>query len=87
MSAYGPRERLVDGHIVYRKDLVVINRNQKKLEGFLFFCPQIPSQETVLYLHGNGGSKLEAMPLVELITKFGMNLAAFDLPGCGNSDP
>lgn len=31
MSAYGPRERIVDGHVVYRKDLVVVNRNQKKL--------------------------------------------------------
>lgn len=64
MSAYGPRERVIDGRVVIRKDLTVLNRNQKKLEGFLFFCPQIEAHETVLYLHGNGGSKLEAMPLV-----------------------
>jgi pimeloyl-ACP methyl ester carboxylesterase len=24
---------------------------------------------------------------VDLIPEFGINLAAFDLPGCGNSDP
>lgn len=27
------------------------------------------------------------MPLVDLIPQFGFNLAAFDLLGCGNSDP
>ena len=27
------------------------------------------------------------MPLVQFIPKFKINIAAFDLPGCGSSDP
>lgn len=42
--------------------------------------------ETLLYLHGNGGCKLEALPLVEMVVEFGFNLTAFDMLGCGNSD-
>jgi pimeloyl-ACP methyl ester carboxylesterase len=86
LAALGPRERRVGELTVVRVDVSVLNRNGKKLEGFLFHCPQAEAAETILYLHGNGGSKLEALPLAELIPQFGCNLAAFDLLGCGNSD-
>ena len=63
-----------------------MNRNSKKLSGFIFYSPGLTCTETVLYLHGNGGTKIEAMPLVQFIPKFKINIAAFDLPGCGSSD-
>jgi pimeloyl-ACP methyl ester carboxylesterase len=44
------------------------------------------SSETIVYLHGNGGSKLEALPLIQYIPKYGIAIAAFDLLGCGSSD-
>jgi len=36
---------------------------------------------TVLYLHGNGGHKIEALQLVNQ----NINLAAFDFGACGKS--
>lgn len=36
---------------------------------------------TVLYLHGNGGHKMEALQLVNQ----NINLAAFDFGACGKS--
>ncbi len=63
LAALGPRERRVGELTVVRLDISVLNRNGKKLEGFLFHCPQAEAAETILYLHGNGGSKLEALPL------------------------
>lgn len=58
LTALGPRERQVGDLNVIRVDLSVLNRNGKRLEGFLFHCPQVDANETILYLHGNGGSKL-----------------------------
>jgi pimeloyl-ACP methyl ester carboxylesterase len=37
-------------------------------------------------MHGNGGSKIEALPLVPLIPKFKLNIVSFDFLGCGSSD-
>jgi pimeloyl-ACP methyl ester carboxylesterase len=54
--------------------------------GYYFFGPELKASETILYLHGNGGSKYEALPLVDLIPKFNVNIVAFDFLGCGSSD-
>lgn len=54
----GPTERDINGLTILRKDLLVSNRNNKIISGFLFYCPQQPAEHTILYLHGNGGSKL-----------------------------
>lgn len=58
VTALGPKEKQVGAHTVLRKDLTVLNRNGKKIEGFLFHSPDVEATETILYLHGNGGSKL-----------------------------
>lgn len=39
---------------------------------------------TVLYLHGNGGNKLEVLSLLK--HSFDVNFCAFDFSGCGQSD-
>jgi len=54
----GPSERIVNGSKVLRVDLEVLNRNNKKISGFLFYCPEVEAEDTVLYMHGNGGSKI-----------------------------
>jgi len=43
-------------------------------------------KQSVLYLHGNGGSKIEAKNLLCLVAEKDMALIAFDYIGCGNSD-
>lgn len=86
-NSYGPKERMRDNCLINRIDVTAVNRNNKNMVGFIFYSPDFEAQETVLYVHGNGGSKLESLPLVDLIPKFKMNIAAFDLLGCGNSDP
>jgi pimeloyl-ACP methyl ester carboxylesterase len=58
LMALGPRERHIGDRCVIRVDFSVPNRNGKRLEGFLFHCPEVEAAETILYLHGNGGSKL-----------------------------
>lgn len=87
MTAYGPPSRIIKDREVIRTDFSITNRNGKQLQGFIFSIPQTDPIHTVLYLHGNGGSKLEALPLVDLIPEFNINLVAFDMLGCGNSDP
>jgi pimeloyl-ACP methyl ester carboxylesterase len=68
--------------------LSILNRNGQQLQGFLFAQTDAPPPAyTILYLHGNGGSKVEALPIVDLIGEFSINLVAFDMLGCGNSDP
>lgn len=59
----GPKERTIDGQKILRKDINILNRNDKNLSGFIF-TGTVKANHTVLYLHGNGGSKLEALPLV-----------------------
>jgi pimeloyl-ACP methyl ester carboxylesterase len=83
----GPGERVINNCKIIRIDLSVLNRNNKKISGFLFYCPTINAEDTILYLHGNGGSKIEALPLVPLIPKFKLNVISFDFLGCGSSDP
>lgn len=81
----GPSERIINGVKIVRIDMQVLNRNNKKISGFLFYCPEIESEDTLLFLHGNGGSKIEALSLVGLIPKYRINVVAFDFLGCGSS--
>jgi pimeloyl-ACP methyl ester carboxylesterase len=40
----------------------------------------------ILYFHGNGGSKLEALGFAPLVLEQQISVIAFDFVGCGNSD-
>ena len=48
----------------------------------IIFIRDVQKLPTLLYLHGNGGHKMEGLPLVEE----NHNLVAFDFAGCGRSD-
>lgn len=41
---------------------------------------------TVLYLHGNGGNKLELLNIVKHACEANINFCAFDFSGCGKSE-
>lgn len=82
----GPVERTISGVKVIRKDLNVSNRNNKNISAYLFHSPEFEAEHTIIYLHGNGGSKLEALALTPLIPKFKINVVGFDFLGCGCSD-
>lgn len=41
MAALGPKEKLVKDKSILREDLTVINRNGKKIEGYLFYSPDV----------------------------------------------
>lgn len=62
------------------------NRNNKNISAYLFHAPELEAEHTIIYLHGNGGSKLEALALTPLIPKFKINVVGFDFLGCGCSD-
>jgi hypothetical protein len=38
-----------------------------------------------MYLHGNGGSKLELLPIIRADTQKATNFCSFDFSGCGKS--
>ena len=44
------------------------------------------ADDTILYLHGNGGTKLESLGFVPLICEKQVNVISFDFVGCGNSE-
>ena len=85
LSVLGPKEQTIDGKLVKRIDLTIPNDQGVNISAMLFYSPEIPNPDLVLYLHGNGGSKTEALDLVKCVTKFGFGVAAFDFVGCGNS--
>lgn len=39
-----------------------------------------------MYLHGNGGSKLELLPIIRADDTKSTNFCAFDFSGCGKSE-
>ena len=45
-----------------------------------------PTYPTVLYLHGNGGNKMEVLHLVKTAEEYPVNFCAFDFSGCGKSE-
>ena len=40
----------------------------------------------VIYLHGNGGNKIEGLDYSQEFLLHGINFCCFDFAGCGNSD-
>jgi pimeloyl-ACP methyl ester carboxylesterase len=50
----------------------------------VLFPRDMQTLPTVLYLHGNGGGKLEVLSLVR--QGFDLNFCAFDFSGCGSSE-
>lgn len=53
-----PREELIHGRIIERIDFMVCNDEGKQISCLILKDKHLSSQETVLYFHGNGGSKV-----------------------------
>jgi hypothetical protein len=60
--------------------------NNKKLSGFLSYSPDITQPDLIVYMHGNGGCKTDAIDLIKCVSRSDIAVAAFDFAGCGNSD-
>jgi hypothetical protein len=44
LHSYGPKERVIEDTKIIRKDVVAINRNNKKMSGFIFYSPDFEAQ-------------------------------------------
>lgn len=40
-ASLGPKEKIIKDKCIIREDLTVINRNGKKMEGFIFHSPSV----------------------------------------------
>ena len=87
----GPtEEEMYPGMTVVRTDFVL-----KSSKGHTMHCSHFEPAESerkwdempcVIYLHGNGSSRMEALPLVDHCLEARMTLVCFDFAGCGKSE-
>lgn len=87
ISAYCPKVQLVEGKRLERIDFSFKNEDGKLISGIILKEEHINPEHTILYLHGNGGSKLECLGFAPIICLNRIAVVGFDFVGCGNSDP
>jgi pimeloyl-ACP methyl ester carboxylesterase len=87
MNAVCPREQLIDGRLIERIDFSVPRDDGSNISAVILKEKHRPVKEALLYLHGNGGSKIEILGVLPLIGEHGVAVISFDFVGCGNSDP
>jgi pimeloyl-ACP methyl ester carboxylesterase len=85
-SCLGPSSQLLQNCPITQLPLSVTSTRNSLLSGFLSFSPDHSHPDLIIYLHGSGGSKLDAMSLIQCIPKYNVAIAAFDFAGCGNSE-
>jgi hypothetical protein len=81
-----PKEQMVDNHLIERLDFQVINDEGKHISALIIKDKHADIREAILYLHGNGGTKIEILGVLPYIVEHGLALISFDFVGCGNSD-
>ena len=52
----------------------------------MFFINSVDTRPTILYLHGNGGSKMEMLPIIRADFAKNYNFCGLDFCGCGQSE-
>ena len=86
----GPLSFVYKGKIYKRKDYDLLSSM-----GYIMKCSYIEPEITnrpkdvmplVLYLHGNGSSRVEGINIIEELLKRDINIFLFDFPGCGLSE-
>lgn len=87
MNAVCPREQLIDGRLIERIDFSVPRDDGSNISAVILREKHRQVKEALLYLHGNGGSKIEILGVLPLIGEHGVAVISFDFVGCGNSDP
>ena len=89
-NALGPPSFFYRGKIYQRKDYNLLSSM-----GYIMKCSLIEPDITnrtkdemplVLYLHGNGSSRVEGIHMIEELLKRDINIFLFDFPGCGLSE-
>ena len=80
-----PVEREVRNKDLEYRLFTVTNSRGENLS-CLIFIRDIQSCPTVMYLHGNGGSKLELLPILRADPHSNTNFCSFDFSGCGRSE-
>jgi pimeloyl-ACP methyl ester carboxylesterase len=89
-NTLGPPSFLYRGKIYQRKDYNLLSSM-----GYIMKCSLIEpdisnrpkdSMPLVLYLHGNGSSRVEGIHMIEELLKRDINIFLFDFPGCGLSE-
>ena len=53
-----PKEQLIDNHLIERLDFQVVNDQGKNISAVIIKEKNAEINEAVLYLHGNGGTKI-----------------------------
>ena len=88
LKALGPSAFSVRGRDFVRKDFNLVG-NLGSTICCSFWTPELTRSSVVLpcliYLHGNGGSRVDATPYVHDVLRAGMSLFAFDFTGSGLS--
>ena len=77
-------ERKFKGYIPPYEVFLVPNSEQRLLS-VLSLILNVEAYPTVIYLHGNGGHKMESLHLILDSNQYQINLVAFDFGACGKS--
>jgi hypothetical protein len=81
-----PKEQKINNKTIERIDFNVKNDEGKNISAMILKEKFSKPTDTILYLHGNGGNKVEALSLTSMIAKYNIAVISFDFIGCGNSD-
>lgn len=86
LSSLGASEQTLEGRFIKRVEIEFTSIRGKMLSGFMSYCPDSEQNDLIVYLHGNGGCKTDAVDLIQTVGKYEVSVAAFDFAGCGNSE-
>ena len=81
-----PREQLVEGTPLERLDFNVPNDEGRNISALILRPRGVEPRQAILYLHGNGGSKIEVLNILPMLAAHSTALISLDFVGCGNSD-
>jgi len=83
----GPKRFVMKNRLCQRKDLDVMNSRGHILKCSWFMPGEPPEQmDVIIYCHGNCGSRLDSIPVVEKLLPHEISVFTFDFSGCGMSE-
>jgi cephalosporin-C deacetylase-like acetyl esterase len=90
LNYLGPQQFKYNSKIYIRRDFELISHQGFKMKSSLIepLPTYRPSKKmpVVIYLHGNGSSRLEGLNTLNILLPHNINLFIVDLPGCGYSE-
>lgn len=88
ISCEGARQGDIGNVVVKRRDFVVRNKRDEELQCSIWE-PEVDTKEElpcVIYLHGRGSCRLEALAIESVVLPYRMKLVGMDFSGSGLSD-